>query len=165
MNAYDFFCIVIWKANRAKTKIAKRLMEHSNFDTLDEAVYALTTGISKATNHKERMRFVMKDWGFQLPMATAILTALYPDDFTVYDIRVCDELKEFHSLKSLLNFEHIWNGYQTYKKKVETTAPAALSLRDKDRFLWGRSFSRQLENDIKQGFRKSVSDLNDEEVQ
>ena len=26
INAMDFFCIVIWKANRSKSKIARRLM-------------------------------------------------------------------------------------------------------------------------------------------
>jgi hypothetical protein len=27
LTAFDFFCIVIWKANRAKSKIARRLVE------------------------------------------------------------------------------------------------------------------------------------------
>lgn len=52
-------------------------------------------------------------------MASAILTVLYPNDFTVYDIRVCDELKDFHGLKHTTNFENIWSGYQAYKQNVE----------------------------------------------
>ncbi len=155
LNAYDFFCIVIWKANRAKTKIAKRLLKQGNFSNLEDAVKSLITDISEAVHPKEKLRLIMKDWGFQLPMATAILTVLYPDDFTVYDFRVCDELKDFYSLKNLLNFESIWINYQAYKQMVEAAAPDGLSLRDKDRFLWGRSFSRQLENDIKLGFNKN----------
>ncbi|ASA25663.1 hypothetical protein [Paenibacillus donghaensis] len=157
LNGYDFFCIVIWKANRAKTKIAQRLLKDDKFDNLEDAVYALTTGISNATKPKERLRYIMKVWGFQLPMATAILTALYPEEFTVYDVRVCDELGDCYKLKNLISFESIWSGYQTYIQMVESATPEGLSLRDKDRFLWGRSFSKQLENDIGQGFSKGTS--------
>jgi len=32
--AFDFFCIVIWKANRAKSKIAKRLTSMIKLDLL-----------------------------------------------------------------------------------------------------------------------------------
>ncbi|MEK3984261.1 hypothetical protein MHB77_12765 [Paenibacillus sp. FSL K6-3166] len=88
-------------------------------------------------------------------MATAILTALYPAEFTVYDIRVCDELNDCHKLKNLSSFESIWSGYEAYIQMVKSATPEDLSLRDKDRFLWGRSFSRQLEYDISQGFSKS----------
>lgn len=156
LNAYDFFCIIIWKANRAKTKISKRLLEKGDFRSLDDAVLSLTSGIFKAVDHKERLRHVMQEWGFQLPMATAILTALYQDDFTVYDIRVCEELDDFYKLKNLIRFESIWIGYQEYKQTVEESEPKGLSLRDKDRFLWGRSFSKQLENDIKHGFSRAL---------
>lgn len=151
INAYDFFCIVIWKANRAKTQIAKKLLEQK-FDSLDEAVFTLTSGISKEAELKDKLGYLMKVWRFQLPMASAIMTALYPNDFTVYDIRVCDELGDFHKLKNRLNFENVWSGYQDYKQKVIEATPQVKLLRDKDRFLWGRSFARQLESDIKQGF-------------
>jgi len=152
LNAYDFFCIIIWKANRAKTKVAKRLLKSGSYANLDEAVMHLTSGVSKISDHKDRLRLLMMDWGFQLPMATAILTVLYPDDFTVYDIRVCDELNDYHNLKNMVSFESIWSGFLSYKQRVELVAPAGLSLRDKDRYLWGRSFANQLENDIVKNF-------------
>ncbi|MEF3302492.1 hypothetical protein [Paenibacillus sp. GYB003] len=158
LNAYDFFCIIIWKANRAKTKIAQRLLKINKFDTLDDAVKALSKGIITASEHKERLHYLLNDWGFQLPMATAILTALYPDYFTVYDVRVCDELQDFHNLKNMVNFENIWTGFLAYKQQVELAASEGLSLRDKDRYLWGRSFSRQLENDIRKRFSKGDKD-------
>jgi hypothetical protein len=154
LNAYDFFCIIIWKANRAKTLIAKRLLNYSKFESLDDAVYALTSGISSKDKPEDRLRFLMKEWHFQLPMATAILTALYPIDFTVYDVRVCDELGKFHKLKNIINFENLWSGYLAYKHKVEKVTPKKLSLRDKDRYLWGKSFSEQLKSDIEQRFVK-----------
>ena len=41
LSAFDFFCIIIWKANRAKTKIAQRLMK-KGYSNLEEAVRGLT---------------------------------------------------------------------------------------------------------------------------
>jgi hypothetical protein len=40
----------------------------------------------------------MGGWGFYLPMATAIPVRPLADEFTVYDIRVCNELGAFHPL-------------------------------------------------------------------
>lgn len=84
-------------------------MNNSQFDNLDDAVKNLTEKISKAPDNKKKLRLLVVDWGFQLPMASAILTVLYPNDFTVYDVRVCDELNEFHGLKHMINFENIWD--------------------------------------------------------
>ena len=53
-----------------------------------------------------------------------------------------------------VNFEVIWTGYVAYKHKVELTEPVGLSLRDKDRYLWGKSFSEQFEQDIQNYFSK-----------
>ena len=79
-----------------------------------------------------------------MPTASAILTVLYPDEFTIYDIRVCQILKDFHNLVNLSKFERVWAGYQAFKSKVQEAAPPHLSLRDKDRYLWGQSFHEQL---------------------
>jgi hypothetical protein len=103
---------------------------------------------------KERLRILVEDWGFRLPMATAILTVLWPNDFTVYDVRVCDVLRGHHSLQNKTNFAKLWSGYLDFKKDVESNAPQTLSLRDKDRFLWGKSFRKQLNTDIKSLFSK-----------
>lgn len=35
---------------------------------------------------------LVKKWEFFLPTAAAILTILYPDEFAIFDWRVCDEL-------------------------------------------------------------------------
>ncbi|WP_201317519.1 hypothetical protein [Paenibacillus sp. EPM92] len=158
LNAYDFFFIIIWKANRAKSKIANLLIKHSGTSNLDEAVISLTSSISQAADHKERLRLIMKEWRIPLPTSTAILTALYPEYFTVYDVRVCEELEDdFHKLSHLTNFENIWSGYQEFMRKIEEVTPKELTIRDKDRYLWGKSFARQLEADIERGFRKELS--------
>ena len=56
LSARDFFCIVIWKANRAKGKIADKLRQRSGHKNLEEAVRLLTTDIAKESSAKERLR-------------------------------------------------------------------------------------------------------------
>lgn len=148
LSAFDFFCIVIWKSNRSKSKIAKRLLSNANSNNLEEQVYRLTSGIHQQTSAKDRLRYLFEEWSFWLPTATAILTVLYPEEFTVYDTRVCNELGDFHKLYNLWNFENLWSGYLLFREAVIKSAPDGLSLRDKDRYLWAKSFSRQLEADI-----------------
>ncbi len=88
LSALDFFCIVIWKANRAKSKIAARLLAHGDYRDLDTAVRALTSEIAAAPTPKDKLRVLYESWGLLIPTASAILTVLYPSEFTVYDIRV-----------------------------------------------------------------------------
>jgi hypothetical protein len=152
LGAIDFFCIVIWKANRSKSKIARRLMLSGRYADLEAAVRSLTSAIAKASSSKDRFLILIRDWGFLLPTASAILTVLYPNEFTVYDIRVCNVLGDFHRLKHTINYERLWSGYLKYVAAVQRVAPEGLSLRDKDRWLWGRSFYIELLQDIADGF-------------
>ena len=156
LSAFDFFCIIIWKANRAKSKVAKRLIERDpqKRKDLDAIIRDFTSCLYKADDSEERLKLLMVVWGFRLPMASAILTVLWPEDFTVYDIRVCESLKAHHKLGNKVKFEKIWEGYKHFKHDVEKNTPSELSLRDKDRYLWGQSFQDQLTNDIKQIFPK-----------
>ena len=155
IGAFDFFSIVIWKANRAKSKIAHNLMgKHAlpGESDLESIVRRLTKSLYVASDHRERLRLLLKDWGFRLPMASAILTVLWPEDFTVYDTRVCEQIKRFHGMADWTDFDRLWKGYNEYKNEVIGAAPNALSLRDKDRYLWARSAAEQLREDIKKGF-------------
>lgn len=158
LGAFDFFCIVIWKANRAKTKVAKRLLGNTE-KTLDEVVVELTKGIAAQETPKDKMRLLM--FGgirFRLPMASAILTVLYPDEFTVYDYRVCEALGDFRNLPNITNIDKLWERYSAFKSAVVSHSPAGLSLRDRDRYLWGKSFRDQLTTDIAKGFRSVTDD-------
>src|SRR5580698_4356212 len=74
LSASEFFCIVIWKANRAKSKIARKLLRESDCGSLDEAVRKLTEDIAQAGSAEARMRVLVEEWKFWLPMASAILT-------------------------------------------------------------------------------------------
>ena len=155
LDAFDFFCIVIWKANRAKSNIARRLLK-KGYSNLEDAVRALTYEIAAQTTHKDRLRCLVQEWGFLMPMASTILTVLYPDVFTVYDYRVMQILKNCPPVNISKKFERTWEQYQTYVERVRQEVPDNRSLRDKDRYLWGRSFSEQLENDIRSKFTEVV---------
>lgn len=150
LSAFDFFCIVVWKSNRAKSRIARRLLKHDKAggQDLEGAVRKLTGDLGSETSPKEQLRYLLKEWGFRLPVASAILTVLYPDEFTIYDNRVCDSLGEHHNLANLSQFESIWVGYGVFKTHVIEATPDGLSQRDKDRYLWGKSFYEQLTSDI-----------------
>jgi hypothetical protein len=153
LNAFDFFCIILWKSNRMKSRIAGKFSERRM--TIEAGVKRLTGEIHSKNSPEKKMRVLIKDWKFRLPTASAILAILYPDDFTIYDIRVCDALGDFHKLVYKVNFNTVWQGYSEFKQEVIRTAPEK-SLRDKDRWLWGKSFCKQLEDDIKTGFKKKL---------
>lgn len=159
ITAFDFFCIVIWKANRAKSKVAKRLMAHGNGQAnLETAVGSLLAEISEAKDQRARLSVLIEGWGFRLPMASAILAVLYPKDFTVYDIRVCDVLGDFKDVQYKTNFATLWERYAAYVIAVKDAVPTCSSLRNKDRFLWGKSFATQLQAGIQSSFGCGASD-------
>jgi len=121
-------------------------------------VVALTKSLAKAANDKTLMKILFEDWGFLLPMASAILTVLYPMSFTIYDFRICEVLDDFYNLQNKTNFDSLWNGYELFVAAVKKIGPSEYSLRNKDRWSWGKSFSRQLEKDIAENFRKKVDE-------
>lgn len=153
LNSFDFFCIIIWKANRAKSKIAERLLKFNS--NLELSVKDLTNNIYNAKDDKEKLKVLIKDYGFRLPMASAILSLLYPDNFTIYDIRVCDTFPNYKGLDNL-TFEKLWVGYCNYIDSVKNYSSQILSLRDSDRHLWGKSFFEQLNSDLATNFNKDL---------
>jgi hypothetical protein len=154
LTAFDFFCIIIWKANRAKSKVAKKLLGF-NKGTLDETVKIITNELANEKSTRGKLAILIEKWDFYLPIASAILTVLYPTEFTIYDSRVCDILHQYQELSSATKIDQIWDEYQAYKQSVIDSEPRQLSLRDKDRYLWGKSFYEQLNKDINNSFEKS----------
>ncbi len=159
VGAFDFFSIVIWKANRAKSNIGKRVLaeDPKKRTTLEPIVRDLTASLYRALDARERLRLLLQEWHFYLPMATAILAVFWPDEFSVYDVRVCDQLGSFRDLASKTDFEAIWSEYGEYLQAVRRAAPASLKLRDQDRYLWAKSVAEQLVRDLEAGFSKIES--------
>ena len=162
LTAFDFFCLVIWKANRSKSRVANRLLAQG-FTDLESAVPASTRALATAPHDKERMRILMDGWGLRLPMASAILTVLYPESFTVYDVRVCDVLRDFRTTQYRTNFEALWDEYLRFVAAVHDAVSRDDALRDKDRWLWGKSFCQRLEEDLASQFR-NVRDEDDKKL-
>jgi hypothetical protein len=139
LSPADFYMIVIWKANRAKTKVRDRLDKREG--GFAAAVKCMAASLHASAGSMQKLKVVMKGWGFALPMATAILTVLYPDDFSVYDVRVCGQVEGgFEKLANRQFSDDLWTEYQKFLNAVRAAAPEKLGLRDKDRYLWGRSF-------------------------
>lgn len=151
LNAFDFFSIVIWKANRAKSLMARRMLGNGH-PSLEDAVGALTRAVHQAPTGEARFMVLVRDWAFRLPMASAVLTVLHPNDFTVYDVRACDALGGYHGIGGRTDPRTLWAGYCEFRKAVRAAAPQGLSLRDQDRFLWARSAAEQLRNDLVSSF-------------
>jgi hypothetical protein len=124
---------------------------------LSAAVQALTSLVAQTQDNKERLRVLIEDWGFRLPMASAILTVLFPEDFTVYDVRVCEVFNDFKDAQYKTRYEDLWSRYSAYLGSVRESVPSATKLRDKDRYLWGQSFHGQLQRDIESRFRRPRS--------
>ena len=160
LSAFEFFCIIIWKANRAKSRVAQRLrlQDGEHRDDLDAIVADLTSSLKRTEQGKERMRVLIEKWAFRLPMASAILTVLYPDEFTVYDTRLCDELGNHHAVRNRTRFDDLWSGYEAYVADVRQREPDVPGLRGKDRTLWAKSFEKQLKDDIATLFGKHEND-------
>ena len=93
----EFFSIVIWKANRAKTAIKRKLAKRGK--NLAATAQNLTAQIHQAASDEERLRiFLSKDWAFSLPMATAVLTVLYPDNGELLNWATISNFSGFDSM-------------------------------------------------------------------
>ena len=118
--------------------------------TFASAVEQIASSLREASDSKRRLEVLMGNrWEFRLPTATAVLTVLFPNDFTVYDARVCGVLKRFSELANMPFSDDLWASYLDFKKAVESSAPMAFSLRDKDRHLWGKSFFDEVTDAVK----------------
>jgi len=139
LSPYDFFAIVIWKANRTKTKIVRGLA------SIDRTVEALMRDVSRASTPADKVETLLQVPGIGLAMASAILTVCYPDQFTVLDYRAWDTLhsNEVPDLPS--HYPSTTAEYLQYCTACRDLALRIdLSLRDLDRALWAKSWEDDL---------------------
>ncbi len=139
----EFFSIVIWKSNRAKTAIKRKLLKFGN---LNKIVKKLTSEIFHTNDNKQKLELLIKSWKFSLPMATAILTVLHPQEFTIYDVRVRGQLGIYKNFAGHKNqIERYFDEFLPKVRKASTQR----SLRNKDRELWGKSSYEDLKKFLK----------------
>ncbi|MGH7121895.1 MAG: hypothetical protein ACREFP_23370 [Acetobacteraceae bacterium] len=90
------YLVLDWKAPRARTLHRSRLAKLAG--SFNRAVSMIAAELDAAANPEQQLRLLLTKWGFRLPTATAILAVLYPETFTIYDIRVCNTLGAFRQL-------------------------------------------------------------------
>jgi hypothetical protein len=151
LTGFEFFSIVRWRTNGATAQVAHRLTASGHTD-LEAAVQLLTTEIANAESNEEKLEILLKKWGFRLPLASAILSVCYPEEFALYDRRVCDELGGFHDLANKRKFSSILQGYNEFIQAVKEAGPSRLTLRDKDRWLSARLAYHDLMTNVARGF-------------
>ncbi len=146
LTAEQFFAIIIWKRNASKTLIKRRLLNGQSTEKLEGIIKELSSDIFNATTKEEKLRRLLKRrCGIDISIASAILTILYPKDFTVYDFRVRGSERDITTLPLE---EKIETYFKEYVEKVKASEPN-LTLRDCDRALWGKSWYEDLQAFIK----------------
>jgi hypothetical protein len=137
LDPVALYLILDWKAPRARTRHRSRLARIAG--SFNTAVKMIAADLLAAPSSEQQLGSLLTKWSFRLPTASAILAVLYPDTFTIYDIRVCDTLRAFHHLGNMKWSPAVWREYQRYVVAVRDAAPRGLSLRDCDRWLWGQN--------------------------
>jgi len=146
LTGFQFYLILIWKAVRAKSFNARKILNKEKSKTFDEGVKILTHKIYEAKSNLDKIK-ILFNWEFRIATASAILTVLYPKIFTIYDYRVLEyeELKIFKSLSNEAKSEKAKEKKaKNYLEFIEAVKKLKLgkdihSLRSKDGYLWGRS--------------------------
>lgn len=134
LTTKEFFAIVIWKSNRAKTRVLKGIKKNG------KTIRQLTSEVNKENDDKKKVGILEAIQGIGIPIASAILAVCYPKIFTIADYRTKESLtkknKDFKGkpTTSILS-------YLKYSKACHKIAEEeGLSLRDTDRALWGVDF-------------------------
>jgi thermostable 8-oxoguanine DNA glycosylase len=139
LSACDFFAIVTWKANRAKTRVKKGLLDAG------KSVRQLMKEVSQADSPVDKVEILCNVKGIGIPIASAILSVCYPTRFTVLDYRAWKTLEQA-SVEGIP--EHPPRDAQSYLQYCEACRRFAdrmgLSLRRLDHALWTRNWEDDL---------------------
>ncbi|MDD4804852.1 MAG: hypothetical protein PHN69_06840 [Candidatus Pacebacteria bacterium] len=142
----EFFSIIIWKSNRAKgwivKGIKKELKEGRTIKDITEKIYEIN-------DNKNRIIYLDKIYGIGIPIASAILTVCYPNDFTISDYRAQNSVRKIgYKGKDITLSIRGYFEYLDFCKKL--SKENNLSLRDLDRCLFAKDFKRDLDILIKE---------------
>ena len=127
----EFLAIVIWKRSTSKTNITKSIKPSG------KSVEDITRNVAKAESRETKILILTSIKFIGIAIASAILTVLYPNEFTIIDVRARNSLKRM-SIPVLGNPEENVQDYLDYVDLCKIEAKKLnLSLRDFDRALWG----------------------------
>ena len=139
LTPYDFFAIIVWKSNRSKMNVRDGLLAagKSPADVMADVVAADTP--------RGKIETLLQIRGIGAPIASAILTVCYPDEFTVLDDRVWRTLKQAR-VDGLPDYSP--SSPEDYIRYCQVcrrlAAERGMSLRDLDRALWAKSWEDDL---------------------
>ena len=151
LTKLDVLLILRWKLGRVKDSNAITVSDN-NLSAINAAVSAA----KDAKCGEESLLSLIGIPGIGLPVATAILTACHPSEFTVLDWRVLESLRLFPSRMPKDQRREYKSEDWTAKEYIAEFLPRVkkisadwrLSLRDTDRALWGMSLRRRLDDVI-----------------
>ena len=171
LTAEQFFAIIEWK-NAKFGKMKLSYLKEEDIRKLTEDIYVADELSNRHDSKKRRLEILLWEEkengekknrkGIKLATASAILTILYPDEFTVYDIRVrkqlcnCGQWKKVQRRKEpgkwdpsdITYHENVVEEYfKEYLPAVEKLRNG-ISLRDCDRALWAKDWHEDLEDFI-----------------
>lgn len=124
----DFFTICEWKSTRTKTLVRTNPHEHIRD----------ITRLAFSSRESLRVPLLCILNGVRVPTASAILTVWQPNEYTVYDVRVCDAMLSLSH--KLLTDQVVEDARKSYSKYLDVARKMAtelrVSLRDLDKTLW-----------------------------
>lgn len=139
----EFFAIVIWKRNASKIKIIRGLKNSS------KTINSITKEVYKSKTSDKKLKILLEMKGVGIAIASAILTVLYPDDFTIIDYRVLNSLKN----KGINIVGKPTEKIEDYNRYIEIckreSKKSRVSLRNFDRTLWAENFHEGLKKLVK----------------
>lgn len=160
LSIEDFFVICSWKSTRPLKKILNGLIKKNkgNNQSIKDFVKKFTKELFQNKNHEERLKMLLEIDGIHLAMASAILTVLDKEKYTIYDFRVCEykKMKQYKKLQNKEKSKLTWKEYEQYINAIKEIQEEEniKSLRETDKSLWAKSFITNLRNNIKNEFRK-----------
>ena len=134
LTSEEFFAIIIWKSNRSKTNVQRGIK------TSKKTIREITSEVFGAKTPEEKLAVLTSIPSIGIPMASAVLTVCYPDDFTVVDYRASAALKNFGEAIIGDPTTKISTYFEYLKKCKELARKYNFSLRDFDRILWAKDF-------------------------
>ncbi|MDD4110583.1 MAG: hypothetical protein PHS54_03410 [Clostridia bacterium] len=131
----EFFVIIIWKSNRSKTKVL------DGIKSTNKTIKQISEQIFNTKDRKNKIEILQKIDGIGLPIASAILTVCFPNEFTITDYRATRTLKTIKKGKNIKNPSSSIDNYLNYVDIcIDEAKSKNISLRELDRFLWGYDF-------------------------
>jgi len=129
--------IVRWKS--------ERVVHHLDKNSQEEIERALTVAVSPDASTQDAVKALIELRGVGVPVASAILTAIFPERYTVIDFRALEALG--HDAAGIEFYRHYLEFCRELAESgivhLQADLPAPTALRALDRALWQWSASQE----------------------